>query len=210
MRQVPYHGNPGNACALACYTMVAQYLLPNKGITFEKLAKIADWKKGYVVWGFPIWKWLMDKGIHITDIDVYDIKLWAKEGTEGFRKSFSAKEFQFYKDNTYDLDVISKQLSMVNNHPNFTYVRKKLTWDDVGKEFKKPGICDLTLDGRKLHREKGFSGHRVVLIDITDKEVIFHDPVKDNSGAYRHEPIEHFRASFESLDGPEIARYNME
>jgi len=49
----------------------------------------------------------------------------------------------------------------------------------------------------------------VVLIDITDKEIFFHDPLKDNSGAYKHEPIEHFRASFEALDGPEIVRYSL-
>jgi len=46
MKQVPNHSNPGNACALACYTMIAQYLLPGRNITFKQLAKITDWKKG--------------------------------------------------------------------------------------------------------------------------------------------------------------------
>ena len=57
MKQVPYIANPDDSgCALACYTMVAQYLLPSLHITFEQVAEIADWKSGYVVWGFPVWK----------------------------------------------------------------------------------------------------------------------------------------------------------
>lgn len=209
MRQVPYHGNPDNACALACYTMAAQYLLPAENITLEQLGKIADWKKGYVVWAYPVWKWLMDKGIRITDIDVIDNELWAKEGIKGLRKSVSSKEFQFYKDNTFDLDMVSEQLAMVYDHPNFTYIRKRLSWEDVVTQFNEPGICDITVDGRKLHRKEGFTMHRVVLIDITDKEVVFHDPNDDSSGAYAHEPIDFFRSCFESLDGPEMAQYSL-
>ncbi len=209
MKKVPYHGNPGNACALACYTMAAQYLFPENSPTFEQLGKIANWQKGYVVWAFPVWEWLMDKGVSITDIDVIDYESWAEEGTEGLKKSVSTKEFEFYKDNTYDLEEVGRQIGLVWNHHNFTFIRKKLTWEDVIEQFSLPGICDITVDGRKISRRPGFSVHRVVLIDITDKEVVFHDPNKDSSGAYRRESIEFFRSCFESLDGPEMARYSL-
>lgn len=53
MKQVPYHDNPGNACALACYTMVTQYLLPDVDITFEQLGQLSDWQPVYVVWETP-------------------------------------------------------------------------------------------------------------------------------------------------------------
>lgn len=49
MKQAPYQPNPGNACALACYTMIAQYLLPKEHITFEQLGVIGNWRKGYVI-----------------------------------------------------------------------------------------------------------------------------------------------------------------
>lgn len=209
MRSVPYHGNPGNACALACYTMVAQYLLPNEDETFEHLGKIADWHKGYVVWAYPVWTWLMDKGIHITDHDLSDNDAWAREGIDGLRRSVSAKEFNFYEDNTYDLGVITKQLAAASSHPNFVYKRCYVTWDMIVEESNKSGICDLTLDGRKLNRAEGFSVHRVVLIDITAKEVIFHDPNKNEDGAYRHESIKHFRSAIEGLESPELTRYSL-
>jgi hypothetical protein len=33
--------------------MVAQYLLPDANITFEKLGKLSDWHLGYIVWEAP-------------------------------------------------------------------------------------------------------------------------------------------------------------
>ncbi|SRR3990167_2360060 len=207
MKQVPYHGNPGNACALACYTMAAQYLLPEKHFTFEQLAKITDWKKGYVVWGFKLWKYLMDQGIHVTDYDTFDYDGWVKEGVKGLKRTTPPKEFKFYLENTYDLEAESKLAKPMLEHPNFTYIRRKPTWDDVVSEFKKSGICDVTLNGRLLHDRRGFTVHRVIVIDISDKEVVIHDPNSDWSGKYRHVPLPRFRDIFEAMEEPELCRY---
>ncbi|HSW37328.1 MAG TPA: hypothetical protein VLG37_03100 [Candidatus Saccharimonadales bacterium] len=210
MKQVPYYGNPGNACALACYTMVAQYLLPNKKVTFEQLSKIADWKEGYVVWGFQVWEWLMNQGIHIVDYDTIDYQAWAKNGLAGLQTSASPQEFTFYKDNTFDVESESEYISQMFEHPNFTYVRKKPTWEDVVREFRAPGICDLTLNSAALNKQEGFYPHRVVLLDITDTHVVFHDPNRGWDGEKRRETLKHFRQTFDSLNDPELARYWIE
>ncbi|HVX48070.1 MAG TPA: hypothetical protein VHA05_01805 [Candidatus Saccharimonadales bacterium] len=207
MKQVPYHGNPGNACALACYTMAAQYLLPEKHFTFERLAEKADWHKGYVVWGFRLWKWLMDHGVHIVDYDTIDYQAWADNGAEGLRASVPPKEFEFYQKNTFDLEEESKRVSLMLDHPNFSYKKQKPTWGDVVREHNLPGIVDVTVNKRHLDREEGFVGHRVILLDITDNEVVFHDPNRDGSGKERREPLEHFRTVFEAQSEPELARY---
>jgi len=208
MKQVPYHANPGNACALACYAMVAQYLLPEEGITFEQLAKIASWQKGYVVWGFLAWKWLMDNGVHITDYDTIDYQAWAQQGTEGLRESTPPKEFEYYQANTFDLEEEGRRATLALNHPNFSYVQRTPSWQDVVAECKKPGICDITLNRHKLNGQQGFDGHRVVIIEITDSEVVFHDPNREGTGAYRKEPIELFRAAVEDFGAFELARYS--
>jgi hypothetical protein len=209
MKKAPYISNSGNACALACYTMAAQYLLPDAGITFEKMAKIADWRKGYVVWGFPVWKWLMDRGVYLTDYDTIDYEAWAKEGAAGLKRSVPQKEFAFYQKNTYDLEAESTRVNLMYNHPHFTYIRRSPGWNDIVAEHEKPDICDLTLNLRKLNHEEGFAVHRVVLLDITEDEAVFHDPNRDGSGAYRREPLQHFKQSIASLGSPELARYSL-
>lgn len=209
MRKVPYHGNPGNACALACYTMVGQYLLPNATITFEQLGKVAGWRKGFVVWEFPVWEWLMDKGVCITDYDAIDYAMWSKDGVAGLEKSVPADEFRWYQENTYNLDEVTGHIRKAFAHPNFTYVRKKPSWQDVLAEYGKPGVCDIVLNSRMLNREKGFAAHRVVVIEITDDEVVFHDPNHDSSGAYRRESVSLFRKAFETMESPALARYSL-
>lgn len=205
---VPYYGNPSNTfCALACYAMIGQYLLPDTGISFEMFGELADYKPGYVVWAYPVWQWLMDHGIYIHDQDISNKDAWVKEGVVGLKNSVGKKEFEFYRKNTYDLEAVTEQLKLVNNHPNFLYTQKKVTWEDIVNEFNKPGICDLTLDGKFLSRKEGFSVHRVVLLDITQHEVVFHNPRVDNNGALQHEPLEHFRRAVENLNGPEVCRY---
>lgn len=207
MKNVPYHHNPGNACALACYTMAAQYLLPNKNLTFEQLGKIARWKDGYVVWSFTLWAWLMNRGVHIVNYDTIDYESWATKGVQGLEESCTKKVFDFYNENTFDLKAETQYINKMYNHDSFTYINKKPTWDDVVREHNSSGVCDVTVDSAKLNNIDGFILHRVILLDITDTEVIFNDPNKDGTGKWRHEPLEKFKSNFENLDSPELARY---
>jgi hypothetical protein len=209
MRKVPYQDNPGNACALACYTMIARYLLPSADITFDQLGRVADWRKGYVVWEFPIWKWLMDKGVHIVDYDVIDYDAWVKDGVEGLKRSVPEEEFDWYEANTFDLNEVTGHIREAFNHNNFSFVHRKPIWEDVLAEYAKPGICDIVLNSRALNHKEGFAAHRVVLIEINDTEVVFHDPNYDGSGEYRHEPRVHFRKAFEAIESPALARYSL-
>ncbi|HUB93568.1 MAG TPA: hypothetical protein VMB52_03635 [Verrucomicrobiae bacterium] len=209
MKQVPYHNNTGNACALACYTMVAQYLMPEAGITFEQLAKIGNWREGYVVWEYPIWNWLLDRGVYIVDYEPSDIISWAGKGVDGLEASVPAKEFEWYKRNTYDLDEVTESVKITIHHPSFTLINRVPVWADVVAEYGQPGICDVTLNSKVLNHEEGVAVHRVVLLDITEDEVVFHDPNLDGSGIHRREPLSYFRNSFESLESRALARYSV-
>jgi hypothetical protein len=209
VKNVPYHDNPGNACALACYTMVAQYILPGLGITFEQLGKIGNWRHGYVIWEFPVWNWLLDHGVYITDYEPADDETWAKDGIEGLKKSIPAEEFAWYRQNTYDLGEVTEHLQKTLRHPHFTYLHRRPTWDDVVAEHGKPGICDVVLNSQTLNRKDGVAAHRIVLLDITDTEVVFHDPNFGGSGIHRRETIDHFIQAFESLESRALARYSL-
>jgi len=210
MKQAPYHDNPGNACALACYTMVAQYLLPDLNVTFEQLGKIGDWHKGYVIWEFPIWNWLLDRGIYISNYEPADEVSWANGGIEGLKKSISTEEFTWYEKNTYSLAAVTKDLQKTLINPHFTYIHRQPLWQDVINEHAKSGICDITLNLQALNHKDGLDVHRVVLLDITNTEVVFHDPNFSGSGIYRREPIGHFRKALENLESRALARYSLE
>lgn len=205
MLEIPFVKNPGKACALACYTMTAKYFFPKT--TFEEVAKISDWEPGYVVWAFKFWLWIMDKGIKVTDYDLIDYEKWVNNGLDGLRESIGDKNFKYIKGNTEDLGSYAADIKKVLNHPNFTYIKRKQTFPDLEEAFKKGTVCEVVLNPRVLDGEDGFSMHRVVVLDITDKDIIFHDPQKKVPRPARKESKELFEKAWLGLDEPELCIY---
>jgi hypothetical protein len=151
----------------------------------------------------------MDKGLHVTAYDVIDYNAWAKQGVSGLQKSIPEDEFTWYQHNTYNLDDVTGHIQQACDHPNFTYLHRKPTWEDVVSEYQKTGLCDVVLNAQALNRKEGFVAHRVVIVEITNQEVVFNDPNFDGSGAGRREPIAHFKKVFESIESPSLARYSL-
>lgn len=204
MLDIPYEKNPGSACALCCYSMTARYFFPE--MTFQEIAEISGWRPGYVVWGFKFWKWIMDKGIKITDYDLIDIKKWAEQGIEGLRQSISKKEFDFLMANTKDIEEYSEDIKEILRHPNFTYKRQKSDWNDLIKAYNNGAVCEVVLNSQALDGKDGFSLHRVVVLEINDRDIIFHDPRKKPRPA-RKESIDLFQKAWLAGEGAELCIY---
>ena len=94
MLDISYEQHPGNACALACYTMTARHFFSDS--TFKQIGKISDWTPGYVVWAFNFWLWIMDKGIKVEDYDLIDYELWISKGFKALKETMNDDEYVFY------------------------------------------------------------------------------------------------------------------
>lgn len=203
---IPFEENPGKACALACYTMTARHFFPET--TFDQIAKISDWAPGYAVWAFKFWLWIMNKGIKVTNYDLISLRSWADEGIEGLRKTISEQEFDFYVNHTKDINAYPDDIKKVLAHPNFTYNQKKPTWNDLVDAFNKEAVCEIVLDSATLDKEKGFSLHRVVVVDIDKDYIVFHDPHSGRPRPFRKERIEAFKKAWlEKFEVPELCVY---
>jgi len=204
MIEVPYVKQPDpKSCALACYTMVAKYFFPD--ITFEQLAKISQWQKGYVVWAFKFWLWILDKGILIKEYDTLDYEAWAKDGLASLKNSVSEKEFNYYLENSKDLESYSSDISKVLQHPNFSLVRKNPTFEQLEEAVNGDKVCEVVLDSRTLRDREGFSLHRVVALAISDDEVTFHDPAYAPNTKVSKEKF--IKAWLEAVSEPELCIY---
>ena len=204
MLKIPYVKQPDhNSCALASYTMVAKHFFPK--VTFDQLARVSDWQKGYVIWAFKFWLWIMNKGIKVTEYDTLDYESWANQGIEGLKKSVSEKEFNFYTENTRDIISYSQDIKMILKHQNFTLLNEKPTFEILEEAIKDSRVCEVVLDSRTLRGREGFSLHRVVVLDIKDNEVIFHDPA---FAAYTRADKETFvNAWLKAVSEPELCIY---
>lgn len=205
MLNIPYEKNPGNACALACYTMTARYFFPQ--VTFKQIAKISDWSPGYVIWGFKFWLWIMEKGIKITEYDLIDLAIWADGGIKVLKNTISKKEYEFITTKTKNIDSYSEDIKKILAHPNFTFKKQRPTWNNLVNAFNKGSACEVVLDSKTLDKKEGFSLHRVEIIDINNKYIVFHDPRKKPMPA-RKESIKLFKKAWlEKLKGPELCIY---
>lgn len=136
MLEIPFIKSPDeNACALASYTMVAKYFFPST--TVEEISKISQWDPGYVVWTFKFWLWLIDKGITVVEYDRIDYKAWAEKGIVGLEQSTSAKEFEFYRNNTKDLESYSGDIQKLLQYKNFVHKKQNPTFADLDDASEK-------------------------------------------------------------------------
>jgi hypothetical protein len=206
MLKIPYFKSYRNACALACYTMVAKYFFPKT--TFNQIAEISQWEPGYVVWSFRFWHWIMEKGIKVEDYDLVDYEAWAEKGLDGLRESVPKKEFEYYQKNSKDLERLSKDIPKVINHQNFTYHRQKPTFKDLLQAFRQGAVCEVTLNRKIFDKRKRDFFHRVVIVDIDNKNITFHDPRRKLPRPNRKEKLELFKKAWlEDLSEPELCVY---
>lgn len=197
-----------NWCALSCYTMVAKYFFPET--TESELVQLTQAQQEYIVWAFPFWKWIMDKGIKITEYDPLDYRAWAEEGAEGLKKSVPEKEFDFYIKNSNNIQGLSKELTQVITHPNFTLHVRKPTFEDLKHAFERGGVCEITLNSHTLNEKEGFALHRVVILDVMPDYVIIHDPHTHPTSLniQRKVLLSHFLKSWlETVGEPELCVY---
>lgn len=194
MLQIPYVQSPDeNACALASYAMVAKYFFPES--TLEEIAKVSQWRPGYVVWSFKFWLWIMDKGITVVEHDPLDYGAWAEHGEEGLKESVGEKEFQFYKENTLALETYSEDIKRVLQHENFEHKKQKPTFADLENAYQERAACEVVLNSSTLDGESEFTLHRVVVLEVTKDTVTVHDPREPDEEALPARKVE--RSLFE-------------
>lgn len=206
MLAIPYEKQiDENACALACYTMVAKYFFPTT--TAEEVAQISGHEPNYVVWEFKFWLWLLDKNIAIDNYDTIDYALWATEGIEGLKKSLPEKEFNFYKANTKDLGAYQSDIQKLLAHKNFHHYRGGPTYDRLVKAVAENKVCAVVLDSHALYDEKGFDLHQVVVLSVNDDEVIYHDPSPERGPNQKIDKTKFVRAWLDTVSEPSLCIY---
>ncbi len=207
MLEIPYIQPPDDySCALASHAMVASYF--NLHVSIDEVAIIVDWHPGKAVWGFKFWDFLLQEGITITDYDLIDYEAWALRGLTGLKESVPKEEYDFYLNATHDIHALSALIPQIFDKPGFVYVRRKPTFADLQHAIAQGAVCEVVLDARALDGKTGFSLHRVVVLEVTDSSVVFHDPRPVTPRAARVETVEHFcRAWLSAVNAPELCVY---
>jgi len=213
MKKVPYIKSPSeNACALACHLMVAKTFFPET--TLDDLKSILRWKEGYVVWAFPFWSWLLDRGIEITDYDSIPYDTWLAKGFSGLKTALSQQVYSYLESHTHDPDsYLPDMAKLFTAGGPFSYIQRQPRLSDLKTALDEGALCEVVIDSRAMNNTEGFSLHRVLVLDIDDTHITFHDPVWPDAEErpFRKETIDHFLKAWPSelagADSAELCIY---
>lgn len=208
---IPFVQNPGNACALSCLTMVASYFFPDR-YSFEDIGRVAKYQKGYVVWEFPFFRWFLEKGGHISFWDDIDYHTWIESGFEGLANILPQKEFSYFQKVTFDPNALTLDIRETIQHKNFSFLKHKPCLNDLKKQMHKGALCSVVLNGNALIKRDGLELHQVLVLDITNTEIIFHNPFSGPfAQAAQKESIDFFcKAWLTATECPAMTAFSLE
>lgn len=172
----PYIISPAtNACALACYQMTARSFFPD--VDAGEIARITGWKPNRIVWAFPFWLWMMERGVLIREYDTIDYVAWAERGIAGLAESLDAASLDYVTQRTGDLTACEEPLRRCLEHPGFSFSRQEPDLTTLRRSLSPTSVCEAAVCSMRLDREPGFSLHKVVVLEAPDERIILHDPV---------------------------------
>jgi hypothetical protein len=155
--------------------MILSKLLPKKRFTMQDLIELSDVGKGEATWPSRLLIELDKMGLEIHMIEGFDGNDFVHRGEKYLYEAFGTetadwqvthsnieKEQQDYKELLTKSDVIVK-----NAIP---------TMDDVKRYLNDGYMVRCTVNSRKLAAEDGYVGHSVLVLSVSDNEVILHNP----------------------------------
>lgn len=176
MLKIPFFPNDKTDlhCMQACIQMILKYYYPQKNFSIKKLnelLKIGD-KKMY---GFPEMAVgvLSILGVNAKYYTFSDDKEWYEKGKKYLLEKYSPEVAEnIWKMTDFKIQKPFFKKALKEKR----YVRKKLSFKDLEKFFKKGYLISPTVNVNALENRKGYVGHAIIITNIDDKFITFYDP----------------------------------
>lgn len=196
---VPFYGNTpdGTHCFQASIKMILGCFLPQREFTWEELEQLSAKKEGLSTWPQQTLINLRRMGFEVIMVEGFDGKAFIKEGGKYLCDAFGKEvadwqiahsdipqEQRLYQE-AYDSGV-----DIQKRTPNLAEVRAYLERDYMIK---------TSVNSRKLQGREGYVGHSVVILAVSDDEVLLHDPGLPPRAAAKV-PLKQFMAAWADPD----------
>lgn len=192
------------SCASANYAMVASAL--KLSYSLKDILQVTKSEIGFI----PFWKFLLENNnIEIIDFNESNLKVWAENGFDFFKKEIDGKTFDFLKERITDPNKYQEDLKFLFENESFKFFNQKPNVDLLKECFFKGYVCEVMLDPWLIYGEEPprYSLHRVFIVDINDNEIIFHDPAFDGEAFYKSDVVK-FEKAFQ-IAGAELVCYKL-
>lgn len=181
--------------------MVASYFFEDAP-DFEAMGSICRWKKGYVVWEFPFFLWFSAQGGKVEFWDTLDYALWLEQGFEALKDSLGEGEYAYYVTNSHDLNALRQDIAACLEG-DVIFHHQKPSLEILREQIAQGRLCTVVLDHAAIEGKGGeVVMHQMLVLDLTETDVICHNPLSSQGRAAHKIPIDRFTyAWLEAADG---------
>lgn len=172
---VPFFANPDDThCFQASFRMILKYFLPERDFSWEELERMSAKVPGMSTWPEAMLMRLHTMGFEVAMIESFDAAAFIKEGEAYLRRAFGDETaaWQVAHSDIPQEQRLYRQLL----DAGVPYVMREPTFADLQNYLSDGWLVTLTLNSARLNGKPGYSGHAVVVYEITPQEVAFNDP----------------------------------
>lgn len=172
--KIPFCPNltDGTHCYQAALKMVLT-ALTQKEWSYQELDQITGKLQGQWTWPTLSLIWLLDNNFEVQLIEEFEYEEFGKKGKEYLVKKWGeevAKAQETHSD-------LRREQKLALEFARRSKVHFRVpTWNDLNQLFKDGYLVICNINANLLFGHSGYSGHFIVPTEISEKEIILHDP----------------------------------
>lgn len=151
----------------------------------EQADELTGYAAGRGTWQFRMLTALASKDLEVCDVEALDVDLFLRDPRAAIRQQLLDDEVaeEYIADTDLPSEVSALQDCMAN--PRISFSNTTPTVGDARNALKGDAILLCHVNSRVLTEQPGHSGHMILLEEITDDDVLFHDPGPPSQWARR-------------------------
>ena len=154
---------------------------------FERADELTGYSDDRGTWQFRMLVAFANAGLEVCDVEALDVDLFLHDPKAAIREQVLdddvAEEYIADTDLTREMSALKE----CQDNPHVSFLNDTPTVEDAATAIQENGLLLCHVNSRVLTDRPGHSGHMVVVEEITDKDVLLHDPGPPSQWARRVE-----------------------
>jgi hypothetical protein len=152
---------------------VIKYFDPQKSCTIEEMDSISAKVPGKWTWPTAAMLWMIENGYEIRLIEDFDYALFAEKGKDYIIDKCGKEVGEAQIKNS----IIDREQELARKFAKFNLVERRLpVFEDIEILLNGGYLIICNINAAALNRQKGYSGHFVVVYKFSRKTITIHDP----------------------------------
>lgn len=179
-------------CLPAAYMSIAMHFDKNFSIPMNEWSTLVGYEEGKGTWANAGLVWFKNHGYDVKHIEEFDFESFIKTPKDYMIRLNGETAGVWGYEHTNVPAEIKRMEALLNAN---IVEKREPTIDDIKHFINEGFLVRVTVNSYRLNNEDGYDGHAVVITDINDSDIQFHDPGLP-AIANRRMPVKNFETAW--------------